>query len=550
MRAVGTFCGIVGSREGDLIPFSGVSTPASGTPVRVIGRYALYGELASGGMATVHLGRLMGPVGFARTVAIKRLHPQFAKDPEFVSMFLDEARLAARIQHPNVCATLDVVATQGELFLVMEYLQGETLSRLIRGARSRGEMIPPKIAVALVTGALYGLHAAHEAKTERGEALNIVHRDISPQNILVNRDGVSKVLDFGVAKAAGRFHTTREGNVKGKLPYMSPEQLRGQPVDRQTDVYAAAVCLWEALTLRKMFKGDNEGSVLEQVLFGTIDPPSTYNAEVTPALDALVMRGIERDKTKRFATAKEMAVALERTVHPALASDVGEWVETVAADALSARAEKVAEIESVTGEQPALTQIMSGLDDAHGGAVPPPPQSSTSAISGVQLPPGGETSSQVSSISVAASDSMMPDPSKRRRRVYVYVALGGLAAILLVVVGITIGSSGSHGGQASGGPTTTATATATTTATTTTTTTTTATTTATVEPTATVAASATAKPTATGAATVKPTATATVKPTVTATATVKPTATGAPPNCNPPYRIGPNGDRIYKRECM
>ena len=159
-------------------------------PVRVVGRYALYGEIAAGGMATVHFGRLLGPVGFSRTVAIKRLHPQFAKDPEFVSMFLDEARLAARIRHPNVVPTLDVVATQGELFLVMDYVQGESLSKLIRIAREQGGCIPGRITAGILVGALHGLHAAHEAKNERGEPLGIVHRDISPQNVLVGSDGV------------------------------------------------------------------------------------------------------------------------------------------------------------------------------------------------------------------------------------------------------------------------------------------------------------------------------------------------------------------------
>src|SRR5882724_9342980 len=143
---------------------------------RVIGRYALFGEIASGGMATVHFGRLVGPVGFSRTVAIKRLHPQYAKDPEFVAMFLDEARLASRIQHPNVVTTLDVVNMPSEVFLVMEYLQGESLSRLIRNARKAGEQVPPGHASAIIAGMLHGLHAAHEAKSERREALNIVHR--------------------------------------------------------------------------------------------------------------------------------------------------------------------------------------------------------------------------------------------------------------------------------------------------------------------------------------------------------------------------------------
>src|SRR5687768_9224260 len=154
-------------------------------PLRVVGRYALYNEIAAGGMATIHLGRLLGPVGFSRTVAIKRLHPQFAKDPEFVSMFLDEARLAARIQHPNVVQTLDVVALEGELFLVMEYVQGESLSRLMRTLRAQAGRVPARIVSSIVTNVLYGLHAAHEARTERGAPLGIVHRDVSPQNVMI-----------------------------------------------------------------------------------------------------------------------------------------------------------------------------------------------------------------------------------------------------------------------------------------------------------------------------------------------------------------------------
>src|SRR5580658_1265694 len=231
-------------------------------PPRMVGRYALYEKIASGGMATVHIGRLLGPVGFTRTVAIKRMHPQFTGDPEFVSMFLDEARLAARIRHPNVVSTLDVVAMNGELFLVMDYVPGESLARLVRGATLRGERIPPAIAATIMVGVLHGLHAAHEARNDRGEPLEVVHRDVSPQNILVGIDGVSRVLDFGVAKAVGRLHTTRDGQLKGKLAYMAPEQLRGTTT-RLTDVYAASIVLWEALTSKRPFQAENEAQMVD-----------------------------------------------------------------------------------------------------------------------------------------------------------------------------------------------------------------------------------------------------------------------------------------------
>jgi serine/threonine-protein kinase len=311
----------------------------------MLGRYALYEKIASGGMASVHIGRLLGPVGFTRTVAIKRMHPQFAGDPEFVSMFLDEARLAARIRHPNVVPTLDVVAMSGELFLVMEYVQGESLARLVRAAASRGERVPQEIVVAVMVGALHGLHAAHEAKNDHGEPLGIVHRDVSPHNVLVGTDGVARVLDFGVAKAAGRVATTREGHLKGKMAYMAPEQVRGT-VTRATDVYAASVVLWEALTGQRLFVGDSDVQVLEKVLKGCEVPPGKLVPGLPAALDAVTMRGLCPDPTGRFASAREMARVLEESVPPVTASKLGDWVETAARDALEERSARIALIES------------------------------------------------------------------------------------------------------------------------------------------------------------------------------------------------------------
>jgi serine/threonine-protein kinase len=301
-------------------------------------------------MATVHYGRLVGPVGFSRTVAIKRMHAHYAKDPDFVAMFLDEARLAARIQHPNVVPTLDVVATDDDLFLVMEYVQGETLSRLVRAVREKGERIPPPVAASIVVQTLHGLHAAHEAKDERGHHLGIVHRDVSPQNVLVGVDGVARVLDFGVAKAAFRLQTTREGQLKGKLAYMAPEQIGGH-VDRLSDIYAAGVLLWESLTAQRLYEAANEGQLLQKILRGQPERPSMHVRDLPPELDDITLRALELEPAKRHQTAREMALALERGTAVAMASEVGDWVERTARERLSEHAERLAEIESSAHEK-------------------------------------------------------------------------------------------------------------------------------------------------------------------------------------------------------
>jgi serine/threonine-protein kinase len=278
-------------------------------------------------------------------VAIKRSHPEMAADPEFVSMFLDEARLAARIRHPNVVSTLDVVALEGELFLVMDFVQGESLSRLLRATKTALQTVPRPIACTIMADVLHGLHAAHEAKNERGEPLSIVHRDVSPQNILVGIDGIARVLDFGVAKAVGRVASTREGQIKGKLSYLAPEQLGGK-VSRQSDIYAAAVVLWETLTSERLFHADNPGDLLNQILNRDVTPPSAHAKDVPPALDAIVLKGLAREPSDRFATAREMALELERCSGQISAVEIGEWVERMAKDAIAMRARKVQELEN------------------------------------------------------------------------------------------------------------------------------------------------------------------------------------------------------------
>ncbi|MEZ4221923.1 MAG: serine/threonine-protein kinase [Polyangiaceae bacterium] len=313
---------------------------------RAVGRYLLFDEIASGGMATVHLGRLVGPAGFSRTVAIKRLHPQYAKDPDFVAMFLDEARLAARIRHPNVVSTLDIVQEDDELFLVMDYVQGEALSRLIRSVAIRKEQVPPEIAIAICSQLLLGLHAAHEAKDEHGQPLGIVHRDVSPQNVLVGVDGASHVVDFGVAKAAARVHTTQDGAIKGKIAYMAPEQVRQLGVDRRTDVFSASVVTWETLTGKRLFATDDVAATITRVLAERVIPPSTLVPGLPAAVDTVILRGLSRNPDDRYTTAREMARELQASMTPASAIVVGEWVEKIAAQVLQERAQRVSDVES------------------------------------------------------------------------------------------------------------------------------------------------------------------------------------------------------------
>jgi serine/threonine protein kinase len=299
-------------------------------------------------MASVHFGRLRGAAGFSRMVAIKRLHPNFAKDPTFVTMFLDEARLATRIRHPNVVPTLDIVATGDETFLVMEYVHGQSLAKLWRATRRANRQADPRVVAAVMSGVLHGLHATHEARGERGEPLDIVHRDVSPQNILVGADGVSRVLDFGIAKATGRMQTARDGRIRGKLPYMPPEQLHDGILTRQTDVYAAAVVTWEMLTGRRAFGGEHEAAVIAAILADPLPPPSQVVAHVPVAFDGVVMRGLARNPSRRYATAREMAWDLERCAGIASMSEVSDWVDLYAHDELATRARRMAAIEVVS----------------------------------------------------------------------------------------------------------------------------------------------------------------------------------------------------------
>ncbi|WP_394842968.1 serine/threonine protein kinase [Pendulispora brunnea] len=338
-----------------------------------IGRYEMYGEIASGGMATVYFGRLVGDAGFVRTVAIKRLHPHYAKIPQFSSRFVEEAHLAARIRHPNVVATLDTVAERDELLLVMEYVPGQSLAELQRACRNSGERIPVGVALRIAADALYGLHAAHTATDEALHPLFIVHRDVSPQNILVGVDGMARVLDFGIAKARTSVDTTQQGQLKGKLRYMSPEQVFNDPISARTDVYALSVVLWEMLTGDPLFTGSNDAATLAQVLSGVVHKPSLIARHVPPEVDEIVLRGLQRDPSLRFESAHDMAVALESAMVPALAREVSQWMQRIAASAIAWRAQAVSAIErSAMVERPSTPRAPKEIPSAPAPAVSAP----------------------------------------------------------------------------------------------------------------------------------------------------------------------------------
>ncbi|MEJ7729475.1 MAG: protein kinase [Polyangiaceae bacterium] len=319
-----------------------------------VGGYAIYEEFAAGGMATVHFGRPLGPGGPRQVVAVKRMYPHFTRDPDFLTMFTDEARLAALIRHPNVVPVLDVVSEGGELSMVMSFVVGESLGKLLRSCRDARRRVPARIAAAIIVDALHGLHAAHEAVGEHGEPLGIVHRDVSPQNVLVGADGVGRVLDFGVATARGRMQTTREGQLKGKLSYMAPEQLDSGDVDRRADIFPAGSILWEMLVGRRLFDGASEAAIIRQLLDPEVSPPSRYAREHIH-FDEVIAHALDPDPARRYPTAAAMAADIEDRVTPAPASEVAAWAMDLAGNAIERRALRAARIEAApTVEDAAL----------------------------------------------------------------------------------------------------------------------------------------------------------------------------------------------------
>lgn len=295
-------------------------------------------------MARVYLGRARkgADAPDPLPVAVKILHPHLAQDPEAVALFLDEARVSTRIRHPNVVEVRDVDMVGEDLVIIMEYIEGVALSSMIRELRERGSSIPIATVVRIMVEALRGLHAAHELTSADGQPMRIVHRDVSPHNVIVGADGVARVTDFGVATSVGRLAQTRtDGGVRGKLQYLAPEQIHRKSPDRRVDVWAAGLVLWECLTGKRLFDAGTEAETIAETLRAPIAPPSTLRRDVPLGLDDICLRALERDPGRRFPTAAAFADALEHEsdVAPAPRAEVSELVLEIDGDTLAKRRE-------------------------------------------------------------------------------------------------------------------------------------------------------------------------------------------------------------------
>lgn len=287
-----------------------MSSPIHPAPL-VLGPYELNQRLATGGMAEVYLARRAGPHGFQKVVAVKRILPQLAQDPDFFAMFIDEARVCARLAHPNIVHVFDFGEQDGELYMAMEYVDGTTAARLVRAAASRGEEVPLDAALYVALSILRGLDYAHNARDDDGRSLDLVHRDVSPGNVLIARSGAVKLTDFGIARAAEIERRTDAGQLKGKLGYMSPEQVVGRELDARSDLFTVGIVLAELVMLRPLFSGPSEIEVLMRIRDADLGALDRAASRVPDDVRAVLFRALARDRALRYPTAAAFAEAIE-----------------------------------------------------------------------------------------------------------------------------------------------------------------------------------------------------------------------------------------------
>jgi len=274
-------------------------------------RYAILGRLASGGMADIYLVLQTNEAGVDRHLVLKRVLAERSRDPAFASMFLDEARLAAQLHHQNIAQVYDVGTLDGAYFFTMEYVHGEDARTLLHRLLKRGQQLPVNLALYMASGVLAALHHAHDRTTAAGVALNVVHRDVTPSNVMVSYEGSVKLLDFGVAKASERSTESRSGAVKGKIGYLSPEQCRGHAVDRRSDLFSLGIVLYELMTCKRLFSRDSDFETMLAITGQELPPPSKLRPELSPEIDRIVMKALEKERERRYPTAAAMLEDIE-----------------------------------------------------------------------------------------------------------------------------------------------------------------------------------------------------------------------------------------------
>jgi serine/threonine protein kinase len=376
-----------------------------------LGRYEILAKLAAGGMAIVYVARVLGVAGFERLVAIKVLHSNLAHEEEFIKMFLDEARLAASIRHPNVVPTIDISDSEKSgYFIVMEYIEGDHLGQLLSSANKAGEKLPIPATLRVIGDALGGLGAAHDLTDENGKPQNLVHRDVSPHNIMVGRDGVARLTDFGVAKAEDRLTHTRDGQVKGKLAYMAPEQAASGTTDTRSDLFSMGVILWECVTGQRLMRAESTAATLHKLLHGEIPKPSSVDPHLAP-LDPVLEKALARDSAFRFQTAEEFARALEDVAGayggPASLREVGKIVKHYAAIKLKRDKKQIDEALHSLRPVEATSHA-----DASGGLMDETSSPSNSEISIM----AGASPSFISKVSAVQANDTMPGTRRAGRR--------------------------------------------------------------------------------------------------------------------------------------
>jgi serine/threonine protein kinase len=406
-----------------------MQAPSPLAPGYFLDRYELLCPIAEGGMAAVWVARLQAKHGFEKLFAIKTIRPEHAADARFQQMFLDEARIASKIEHTNVAQIIDLGEQNNILYIVMEWVDGESLARLAKTLRQKSLAFPPAILLRLVADACGGLHAAHELTGADGNSLNVVHRDVSPQNILVSSLGVARIIDFGIAKARDRLgDETSAGLLKGKIHYMPPEQATGGEVDRRSDVFALGAVLYQLLAGRPAYEGKSQREVLAR--FAAKDPPKPLPLSVHPAVAAVVLRALRHDPSERFSTAAEMQTAIEEAMVKA---------KLVATTADVARFAKEHLAEHARKRKETLDAAVAAAKERE-RTRPPPATISSSGLAPLTLTssPGVPSSSGImpaGSTAATGAVHVEPPPSQAKRTLVIALAalaLGAVGAFMLV----------------------------------------------------------------------------------------------------------------------